>query len=529
MRGRCLVLIALTACGPVKGNPPDGDAPANDTAGFKVTVLSASVAVPLDGKATVDLAVTRTGDFAGEVSIVGVTPPTGLEITDLVVPADATTAQLVVGALTPLVIGDTIDFDLAATATDVDPQTTSITDAEITGKPGSLDVSFGVGTGYAGIVFGNDDGGSFNSLDVLGGNIIATGEGQAALSGPRFSTMRFTANGDKDPNFNAGARVVTVFNSGSTNETTLSGAIAHQLDGRPILIGTHDGKNPTRDLAVARLSVAGGAGGVDFGNLGSAKSLFDVSSAEETVNDGVVLPDDRVVFVGEVGGHHMIAIAKSDGSQLDTGFNTTGFIKDVLGNASTARRAIVDGDGKVVVLGTTQGAADVDLTLHRYTGTGLDTTFGLGGRLIVAAPGSDEGAINLVVLSTGKVIVGSVSGTNFQIRKFNADGSADTTFGTGGLVEAPATGTARDLIALPDGKLVILSQSGNDSVLTRFLANGTIDPLFGTDGVVSVPCGDSATINKFRVYDAHKVVIAGGNEGGVPGPGTKGLIVRVWM
>lgn len=528
MCGRSLVLIALAACGPVKGTPPT-DAPANtNTDGFKVAVLSANVAVPLDGKATVDLAITRMGDFTGDVSIVGVTPPNGLEITDLVVPADATTAQLVVGALSPLVIGDTVDFDLAATGTDVDPQTTAITDAEVTGKPGSLDVSFGVGTGYAGVIFGNDDGGSFNTLEVLGGKVIATGEGQGALSGPRFSTMRFTAAGEQDATFNAGTRLVTVFNSGSTNETTRSGAIAHQLDGRPILIGTHEGKSPTQDLAIARLSNTGGAGGVDFGNQTGAKSLIDLSTAAETVNDGVVLPDDRIVFVGEVGGHHMIAVATS-GGLLDTSFNTTGFIKDVLGNGSTARRAIVDGDGKAVVLGTTQGAADVDLTLHRYSGTGLDTTFGLGGRLIVAAPGTDEGAINLAVLSTGKVIVGSVSGTNFQIRKFNADGSADTTFGTNGLVEAPANGTARDLAVLPDGKIVILAQSGNDSVLLRFLANGTADPLFGTDGVVSIPCGDSATINKFRVYDAHKIVIAGGNEGGVPGPGTKGLLVRVWM
>jgi hypothetical protein len=66
-------------------------------------------------------------------------------------------------------------------------------------------------------------------------------------------------------------------------------------------------------------------------------------------------------------------------------------------------------------------------------------------------------------------------------------------------------------------------------VLLRFLANGTLDPLFGTGGIVSIPCGDSATINAAAAYDAHKIVIAGGNEGGVPGPGTKGLIVRVWM
>jgi hypothetical protein len=30
-------------------------------------------------------------------------------------------------------------------------------------------------------------------------------------------------------------------------------------------------------------------------------------------------------------------------------------------------------------------------------------------------------------------------------------------------------------------------------------------------------------------YPGHKVVISGGNEGGTPGPGTFGIVVRLWM
>ena len=93
----------------------------------------------------------------------------------------------------------------------------------------------------------------------------------------------------------------------------------------------------------------------------------------------------------------------------------------------------------------------------------------------------------------------------------------------------PNTANARAMLVLPDGKFLVLGQSGDNALLQRFLADGSPDPRFGTDGVVSVPFGDSAEVNAFIVYDAHKIVVAGGNVGGVPGPGTKGLIARVWM
>jgi uncharacterized delta-60 repeat protein len=523
--------VVLAACAPVKGNPPASDAADPDAAGagFQLAILTSSVAVPLDGSATIEVAITRTGGFTGEVSIAAITPPNGLQVTALTVPGDQATAEIVVGALSPLVIGDNLDFNLEGTATGVDARTAEITDAEVTGRPGSLDTDFGIGTGYASIGFGADDGGSFNSLDVLGGRIFATGIGFGGLGAARFSTMRFTDTGALDTTFNGGVLARTSF-IGSSGEDTRSAAIGHQLDGRSILIGSnHSG--PTGDVALARLSTGGStAGDFDFGNQADAgEALLDLGG-EENVSDGAVLPDNRIAVVGNSLGHHTVMLA-SQGGALDTSFgNGTGFFRDVLGNGSTASEVTIDNDGKIVVIGALQTATDIDLVLHRYTTTALDTSFGAGGRVILTAAGTDEGPINVVVLATSKLIVGGVSGANYQIRRINQDGTPDTTFGTNGIAEAPINGNApRDMVVLPDGKILILAQSGNNAILTRFKSTGTIDPLFGTDGVVSVPFGDSAEVNAIVVYDSHKVVIAGGNVGGVPGPGTKGLIARVWM
>ncbi len=535
---RCLLLTVLVACGPVKGNPPGTDAPADSgPPGFEIAVLSSRTSVPLDGKSAIDLAITRT-NFDGEITVAAVTPPNGLMVEELTIAAGETTGELVVGALSPLAIGDTVTFTVEGTATDLDSKSVVIDDADITGRPGSLDDSFGIGTGYASVSFGSDDGGSFNALDLLGGNVIATGIGAGGLGASRFSTMRFTATGAVDSGWNGGALLRTTF-IGSSNEDTRSAGIGHQLDGRPILIGSnHSG--PNGDIALARLSTSGtNAGGFDFGNQADpGEALLDLGGEEVvgssffgTAGDGAVLPDGRIVAVGVSIGHHVIMLA-GIGGNLDTGFNTTGFFRDVLGTASIARRVAIDGDGKIVVAGTTStGVSDEgDLTLHRYTTSGLDPTFGAGGRTILTTAGISENVIGLAILPTGKIILGSTDGTRFQLRRFNSNGMIDTTFGTAGLVETVATGLApRDLLVLANGKIVILAQNGNNAVLVRFRATGVVDSLFGTDGVVNVPFGDSAEVNTFMIYDSHKIVIAGGNVGGVPGPGTKGLVGRVWM
>ncbi len=531
--------MGLVACGPVKGNPPETDAPVDTSPGFALSLRTTNVVAPLDGKATFEITVTRTNGFTGEIALAAATPPNGLEVTAVNIPGDVDTAEVELGALAPLAIGDTVDFDVEGTAAGVDSKTVAVEDAEITGKPGSLDVSFGVGTGFATIHFGNDDGGSFNALDVLGGNILATGVGSGGLGAQRFSTMRFLATGAIDTSFNGGSLVNTTFRGGS-NEDTRSAAIGHQIDGRAILIGSNQSapSGTTPDVVLARFQNNGTLSGFEFGSGSVAgKAIIDLGGGTELVGNtqfelgghGAVLPDGRIVAVGSSTGHRMIMLAGIEG-QLDTGFNGTGFLKDVLGNASLARKVAIDSDGKIIVAGTTTSASGDDLTLHRYTTTGPDTSFGAVGRTIINTPNVNEAVLGVAIGSQNKMLLASVLGANFQIRKFDANGMIDMSFGTAGLVETPQNGiVGRAFLILQDQKLVIVGQLGLEAVVMRFLADGSLDPRFGTGGVVTLPWGTNPIVNTAIVYDGQKIVIAGGNEAGVPGPGTDGLIARVWM
>ncbi|MFN9914614.1 MAG: hypothetical protein ACK53L_18645, partial [Pirellulaceae bacterium] len=83
--------------------------------------------------------------------------------------------------------------------------------------------------------------------------------------------------------------------------------------------------------------------------------------------------------------------------------------------------------------------------------------------------------------------------------RYNTDGSLDTSFGTSGRV-VTAIGTTIDqgysITLQPDGKIVIAGATYNSSnnydfALIRYNANGSLDGSFGTGGTVTTPIGSS--------------------------------------
>lgn len=111
------------------------------------------------------------------------------------------------------------------------------------------------------------------------------------------------------------------------------------------------------------------------------------------------------------------------------------------------------------------------------------------------------------------------------LRRFNADGSVDTTFGGGdGRVEIGGDGAdtaAYSLLVLPDGKLLVASGRGfpaSDFVISRYSATGAIDTTFGAGGSGSVVIdfdanftGHDVPLAMARQSDG-KIVIAGRAE-----------------
>jgi uncharacterized delta-60 repeat protein len=127
----------------------------------------------------------------------------------------------------------------------------------------------------------------------------------------------------------------------------------------------------------------------------------------------------------------------------------------------------------------------------------LDTSFGNGGLVLTNfAQASSDQAFAIVTQPDGKLIVAGLSdargNSDFALTRYNPDGTLDGSFGTGGKVLTDFSQASDDhafAVALQsDGKIVAAGLSdvnGNfDFALARYNANGTLDPGFGSGGKV---------------------------------------------
>src|SRR5262249_57787290 len=76
-----------------------------------------------------------------------------------------------------------------------------------------------------------------------------------------------------------------------------------------------------------------------------------------------------------------------------------------------------------------------------------------------------------------------------ELTRYNAAGSLDPSFGSGGIAAPPLPGlqVARDVTIQPDGKIVVAgalvgNQTPNNFQVERFNTNGSLDTTFGTVG-----------------------------------------------
>lgn len=529
---------------PDGSNPGEGGGGSSSSPGspaFSFTILTLNATVPIGGKDMIEIEIQRTGGFSGEVTVTPMGAPVGLIIEPVTIPSGQTAAEIVVGAEGPLALGNKVSFTLTATSGDLKPRMAQVTDALVIGRPGAPDDTFGNNqTGLAKVGIGGDNGGFFD-LEVVGEQIVAAGWDVPSIGGVTFAVTRLTSTGSLDPGFAGGAVVKTLFGS-SMGSNSRAFAVGHELDGRIIAMGSHeDGASSSLnpgDIALERYHLDGSTNDIYFN--GSGKGLINLGGTEE-VTDGLILPNNRILVAGQRDGDLMVARADADG-YLDTTFAPpSGYLTLSLGQPSSAQAIVVDSQSRILVAGHTGPGGQRDVVVARYLQDGQpDVTFGVGGQRVIQAPGADESVAAAAVLADGRILVAGDSNANgnldFQVRRLLADGSSDPSFGVDGVATLPITGGddgVEDMIVLSDGRILLVGNARNGPIrgplLARYTRNGKLDPHFGTGGVLSLFVGDYGSIHCAAVYPGHKVVIGGGDEGGSPGPGTFGVVARLWM
>jgi uncharacterized delta-60 repeat protein len=301
---------------------------------------------------------------------------------------------------------------------------------------------------------------------------------------------------------------------------------------------------PRLEALEDRCLLSAGALDPTFGN-GAGYVSTAVTNSTDVATTVLLQPNGKILDVGQgqlVGKHDTFADSdfaavryNSDGS-LDTSFGSGGialasppsiesgvavhaYWAALYPNAGTAN------DGKIVVEGwypVPQGknAPSIPvLALVRFNANGtLDNTFGSGGFVTTSF---STGGTNLSVIGAGVVVTssgqivecGQGNSTDTVLARYNANGTLDTTFGQGGKVITMGPGTSY-LIQEPNGQLLVVGNVGNSGAIFRYNANGTLDTTFGSGGVVTNPA--FGIVWAAAVYPAAgtandgKIVVAGG-------------------
>ena len=252
-----------------------------------------------------------------------------------------------------------------------------------------------------------------------------------------------------------------------------------------------------------------------FGNGGEV--ITNVPGASSAIANAVALQSDgKIVVAGGFGAGQDIGLVRyNTNGSLDARFGTGGMALANIPNGilSVAIGVGVQTGGKIVAGGTiytlSGSKAFIGFGVVRFNPNGsMDTSFGTGG-LVTTLPFNASrcggGAFTLqpdqkILLAGGCSISSGGSSTSFSaIARYDANGSLDSTFGTGGvavLAEAPSA------IALQsDGKIVV----AGGGIVSRYNSNGSVDSSFGIFGSV----GAVGSVAGAAVQGDGKIVVAG--------------------
>jgi uncharacterized delta-60 repeat protein len=304
---------------------------------------------------------------------------------------------------------------------------------------GSLDMNFG-NSGRAFVVMaGTRRGVTLDVLPLASRKIIAAGytsdEGGLATT---YGLARYQEDGAVDTTFGQGGYVTGNPNSGGA----WFSAVVELPDGRLVAAGTACTLSNVCDMAFARFN-ANGSIDSSFGNGGQVVLDFFGVRKDDSANNLVLLSDGKLVASGsaiDFGGTRHVAMVRllSDGT-LDATFGTGGRVSE----ATVGIEWVVEsglqrlGDGRLVMAGQARDdTGECSIVVSRYNADGsADLTFGTAGVTRLSVGSCDgEGATALESEPGGAVLVGYVDPRYLDARvaRLAPDGMLDETYGRSG-------------------------------------------------------------------------------------------------
>lgn len=241
-----------------------------------------------------------------------------------------------------------------------------------------------------------------------------------------------------------------------------------------------------------------------------------------------VQPDGKIVVAGYTESPRVYAfVARFAATGApDLTFDGDGIVTADLGNGTQARAIALQGDGKILVAGST----GQDFVLLRYQGNGsLDNSFDDDGIATVSLSASADQGNALAIQPDGRILVAGASydtATNqyrFGLARFSGNGAPDLSLaGSGKLMTSIGSGTAsaNAVTVQPDGKILVAGttyggvERGNDTGVVRYNSDGSIDGSYGDAGKVVLDLSNgNDSANGAALDDTGRLVLAGDGGG----------------
>ncbi|HEY0545979.1 MAG TPA: FG-GAP-like repeat-containing protein [Pyrinomonadaceae bacterium] len=398
-----------------------------------------------------------------------------------------------------------------------------------------LDFTFGTsGTVKTDLSAGQGDG--INDMVLQpDGKIVAVGP---AYRGYRFGLARYNPDGSLDSSFGTGGTVTTFFPGAFVYGYPR--AVVLQTDGKIVVAGDYVVTNTSTsaDFLLVRYNTDGSIDS-SFGTSGTVRTDFNGNN--DHAYDMLIQPDGKIIVIGhsyyinsEQYYDFSLARYNSNGS-LDTSFGVGGKASANFGYGDEGYCGVLLANGKILVGGLSRSVGTLDdQAVVRFNANGsVDTSFGTSGRATVETVASSQfdTAYGIAVQPDGKIVVVGSTYTGealfrMTMSRFNADGSIDSGFGTGGKVVtfflSGSNSGARAVAIQPDGKILLVGYTDvtnstftpdKNLALARYNTDGSPDTTFNGNGKIYMRLrpGDSVTFGQALLLLPNGKFLVGGS------------------
>lgn len=398
--------------------------------------------------------------------------------------------------------------------------------ARFSTTPGSLDPSFGNGGKVVTPITVNSVGSV--ALQTDGKIVVAATLDDFNIATEVFATVRYLPNGTLDGSFGNGGIVRTAF----SNFLNTARALAITPAGKIVAAGEADSANGSVDeVAVARYTSTGTLDAT-FGNGGKVTTPISGFFAGAYVAllqpDGKLLAGVLAIPPSDEAPLQAIVLRYNVNGSLDPFFGKNGSVITSLNG--TINGLAVESDNSILVLsgtsvvrlsssGTVLPTAAGSFVALTHTST---SAFQTNAQIVLAGTAADFGDRHDIDVHMSRLSLNGINDATFNSPIIDFEGEGPNALQN--IAQALTIGTNGKIVA---GGFARTSSGASHFALARFNANGSLDTAFGSGGKVVTTFSGEELLDALTAQGDGKTVAVGTSL--VPGSSTARLVLARYL